>query len=43
MQYDKPVRKSIQRELKEFFHSADGCGEVAELSVELLIQRSFFA
>jgi hypothetical protein len=41
MQYDETARKSIQRESKEFFHSADGCGEVAELSVELLIQRSF--
>jgi hypothetical protein len=38
MQYDEPARKSIQRESKEFFHSADGCGEVAELAVELLIQ-----
>jgi hypothetical protein len=38
MQYDEPARKSIQRESKEFFHSADGCGEVAELKAELLIQ-----
>jgi hypothetical protein len=43
MQHDETARKSIQRESKEFFHSSDRCGEVAELSGELLIQRSFFA
>jgi hypothetical protein len=40
MQHDETARKSIQRESKEFFHSAGGRGEVAELSEEFLIPRS---